>query len=476
LGGKEGRCNSGRNPYSPGIDAQKMLPQNHAMTPDGKQKTVLLHCVAGPDAGKRILVSEQRGTMGRASTNDIACDDPEVAPQHLILVLEGDKLTFDTAPDCATFLDGQRIAKGIITPGQQLRIGRSIWQLQGNSTAATGDFYSFLGGLGDRISEVAGAEKIEGFKIFEMFSEIWRRRSDEDMENYFAVGTPCNTPKLEEVNPSWPKPWFFFKTFILAVLVYWGFAFAYDEFKNDNLLPGLLVMGSFVMPATLLILFFEINVLRNVPLYQVLKLTLLGGILSLILSLFLYQWTKLGGTDNWFGALGVGLVEETGKAAALLLVLNKLKYRWVLNGMLFGAAIGAGFAGFESAGYAYRYGLDVITTRGALAICGGHVLWTALVGGALWRVRGDQKFEWRMLSDAAFLRVFGLAVAMHTVWDSPLNLPLHLKSIALGFVVWVALLSYIQVGLRQIRGAQSVGATEFFKRESALGPRAKALT
>ena len=226
-----------------------------------------------------------------------------------------------------------------------------------------------------------------------------------------------------------------------------------------------MVMGSFVMPMTLLILFFEINVLRNVPLYQVLKLALLGGILSLILSLFLYQWTKLGETDNWFGALGVGLVEETGKAAALLLVLNKLKSRWILNGMLFGAAIGAGFAGFESAGYAYRYGLEVITTRGVLAICGGHVLWTALVGGALWRVRGDQKFQWPMLAEARFLRVFGLAVALHMVWDSPLNLPFHLKNIVLGFVVWVALLSYIQTGLRQIRSAQITGATEFFKRE-----------
>ena len=453
------------------IDGKNMLLQNRGMTPDGRPKSVLLICIQGPDSGKRVSVSEQPATIGRASTCEIASDDPDVGQQHLTLLFEGEKLTFNTSPDCVTFIDGQRISKGNIIAEQQLRIGRSLWQIQGAAAGATGDFYSFIGGLGDRISEVAGGEKIEGFKISEMFSEIWRKRTDEDMETYFAVGTPCNTPKLAEVDPSWPKPWFFFKTFILAVFVYWGFVFAYDQFKNDNLLPGLLVMGSFVMPTTLLILFFEINVLRNVPLYQVLKLALLGGILSLILSLFLYQWTKLGGTDNWFGALGVGLVEETGKAAALLLVLNKLKYRWILNGMLFGAAVGAGFAGFESAGYAYRFGLEVITTRGVLAICGGHVLWTALVGGALWRVRGDQKFEWRMLGDARFLRVFGLAVAMHMVWDSPLNLPLHLKSIALGFVVWVALLSYIQTGLRQIRGAQTAGATEFFKREKELSAR-----
>ncbi len=435
------------------------------MTPAGDSNTVLLTCVGGPDLGKRIAISQRPALIGRASACEVASDDPDVAQKHLTLLLDGGKLSFTTLDDAPLFVDGQRVATGTLTPGQQLRVGRSLWQIQG--TSASGDFYSFIGGIGDRISEVAGAEKIEGFKVTEMFSEIFRRRTDEEMENYFAVGTPFNTPKLADVDPKWPKPWFFFKTFTLAVLVYWGFLFAYQEFHNDNLLPGLLVIGSFVMPLTLLILFFEVNVLRNVPLYQVLKLLMLGGMLSLMLSLFLYKWTKLGDSPTWFGAFGVGLVEETGKALALLLVLNKLKYRWILNGMLFGAAVGAGFAGFESAGYAYRFGLGVITTRGLLTICGGHVLWTALVGGALWRVRGDRKFEWSMLGDIRFLRAFGLVVALHMIWDSPFHLPMHLLHIALGFVIWVALLSYIQTGLRQIRQAQTTGATEFFKREQA---------
>jgi len=437
------------------------------MARKAESNPILLICMGGPDLGKRIAVSERTAMVGRSSVCDLASDDPEVSPEHLTLQIDAGKLSFSASADHVAFLDGQRVTKGILAPGQQLRIGRSIWQIQ-NSDGAPGDIYSFVGGIRDRISALAGVEKIEGFKVSEMLSEIWRSRSDEDMENYFAVGTPFNTPKLPEVDTSWPKPWFFFKTFTLAALVYLGFLFAYDHFDNENLLPGLLVMGSFVVPLTLLILFFEINVLRNVPLYQVLKLLLLGGILSLILSLFLYQWTKLGSTDNWFGALGVGLVEETGKSAALLLVLNKLKYRWILNGMLFGAAVGAGFAGFESAGYAYHYGVDVITTRGLLTMCGGHVLWTALVGGALWRVRGDQRFEWTMLRDGRFLRVFGLVVAMHMIWDAPWVTPFHMKEIALGFVVWVALLGYIQFGLRQIRSAQAIGATEFFKNQKLL--------
>ena len=171
----------------------------------------------------------------------------------------------------------------------------------------------------------------------------------------------------------------------------------------------------------------------------------------------------MGRPDSWFSAMGVGLIEEAGKVAALLLVVNKLKYRWMLNGMLFGAAVGAGFAAFESAGYAYFAGGDAgsdamlhsITQRGLLCICGGHVLWAALTGGALWRVRGERKFEWPMLQDMRFLRIFGLCAAMHALWDAPFDLPLNLKYLALGFVAWVALLSLIQAGLRQVRAAQA---------------------
>ena len=427
----------------------------------------MLVCMGGPDQGKRMAVSGQPAAIGRASACQVASDDPEVAERHVSLRLEDGKPVFKVTEGCAAFVDGRRVSEGRLEPGQQLRLGRSLWQMD---AAGGAELSSFLSSLGGRISDAAGLEKIEGFSPGAMFSEIWRKRTDEEMEQYFAVGTPATTPSLAEVDTNWPKPWLFLKTFILAALVYAGFVFAYQTFNSELVLPGLLTFGAFVIPFSLLIFFFEMNVLRNVPLYQVLKLVFLGGILSVLLSLLLYQWTKM---DSWFGAAGVGLIEETGKAAALLLVINKLKYRWTLNGLLFGAAIGAGFAAFESAGYAYSSGVELgdqamlhsITVRGLLSICGGHVLWAALVGGALWRVRGDGKFRWEMLKDARFLRIFGLCAAMHALWDAPFQLPFELKYLALGFVAWVALLSLIQSGLRQVRAAQPVGATEYFKKQ-----------
>ena len=82
--------------------------------------------------------------------------------------------------------------------------------------------------------------------------------------------------------------------------------------------------------------------------------------------------------------MSAGLIEETGKAAALFLVINKTKYRSTLNGLLFGAAVGAGFSAFESAGYALVTGmtagqaamLETITVRGVLSMLGLHIVWT----------------------------------------------------------------------------------------------------
>jgi RsiW-degrading membrane proteinase PrsW (M82 family) len=320
--------------------------------------------------------------------------------------------------------------------------------------------------LSDRITTAAGLEKVQGFSISEMFSEVFKKRAPGEIEDHVIVGTRATTPPLVAVDANWPKPWLFVRALGLTSATYALFIFGWNQFHNLNLIPGLIMIGSLAAPFTLLIFFFEVNVARNVSLYQVINLTLIGGVLSLIISLFGFQLTNLSQT---LGPPAAGIIEEVGKAAALLIVVNQMRYRWTLNGLLLGAAVGAGFALFESAGYAFRFGVlqtnssevmfEVIQTRAFLSFLGGHVLWTALVGAALWRVRDDRRFAPSMLSDSRFVRVFAVAVVSHMIWDTSFELPLYLKYVALGFVVWVTLLSTIQGGLRQIKDEQVKNVT-----------------
>ena len=319
---------------------------------------------------------------------------------------------------------------------------------------------SFLESLGEKVSAAAGVEKIQGWSAGEMFSDVFHHRSEEDIEVYFAVGTRTTTPSLLEVDTTWPKPWAFFRALSVSLLVYFGFLMAWNEFENPYLLPGLMLAGSFAVPFSILVFFFEMNVLRNVSLYQLIRLVVVGGLLSIVISLIGFRVT---GLSNWLGAMSAGIVEESGKLLALILMARNPRYRWTLNGLLLGAAVGTGFAVFESTGYAFARGLldsgtdamkSIIFTRGVLSVLGGHALFTGMVGAALWRVRAGRPVTREMLLDKRFYRVFGLAIVLHMLWNSPIELPFYTKNIAIGFVAWVALLSFIQDGLRQVRREQ----------------------
>jgi protease PrsW len=421
---------------------------------------VYLACVSGPDQGKQLTLSERAGLIGRAPDCHLVSADPEVQARHVAVVLREGSVRFLAIEPAVTLVDGQTLNQGALLPAQQLRIGSSLWRIEGALPVPVSE--SLLERLGEKISSAAGVERIQGWSAQEMFSEVLKHRTPEESEEYFDAGTRATTPALTAVSTDWPKPWAFFRALTLSLLLYLGFVAAWNEFGNPYLLPGLIMVGAFAVPLSILIFFFEMNVLRNVSLYQLIRLVLIGGVLSIVISLFGFRYSRL---DNWLGAMSAGLVEETGKLLAVLLLVNNRRYPWLLNGLLLSAAVGTGFAVFETAGYAFYWGLlqrgaggmmEILLTRGVLSILGGHALYTGISGAALWRVRGGRPFEWTMLRDPRFLRLFGLAVVLHMVWNSPLDLPFLLKYIVVGFAAWVALLGLIQEGLKQVRREQII--------------------
>ena len=323
------------------------------------------------------------------------------------------------------------------------------------------------GAIHAKVASAIGIEKLKGFSLSDLFSEVFARHSRAEVENYFTIGTEKSTPDILDVDASWPKPWLFTRMIIASLVLYFLMWFGWKMWANTKLLPGLILVGSFAIPISTLVLFVELNVRRNVSLYMVVRLAFLGGILSLLITHFLpvtiaFLSPMFGNWSVYLGASVYGPVEESAKVLAMVAVASAAKYRYKLNGLLVGAAVGTGFAAFESAGYALDVilaggGVDdmvqIINMRGLLSpFC--HIVWSAIAGCALWRVINGQKFRWRMLCDEKFIRLLLVPVILHMIWNCPLQLPYFGKYIILGFAGWFVCFSLVQEGLHEIAKEQ----------------------
>src|SRR5205823_6830123 len=104
--------------------------------------------------------------------------------------------------------------------------GTSVWQVGASAAAAS----NLMDSIKNRLNQLASTDQLEGFSLKEMFSEVFKKRTHEEIEEYFIVGTSRTTPPITEVQTGWPKPWFFTRVLLFVAIVYFGFSFMMDQF------------------------------------------------------------------------------------------------------------------------------------------------------------------------------------------------------------------------------------------------------
>ncbi len=467
-----------------------LAPPQQQAAPEPAVYAIKVQCVSGPDQGKAYMIGAAEVALGRAS--GIGMNDPSIAENHVALSWQNNVLHFRIMGNAKLKVGGQDVTSGTLSNGQQFTLGMSTWQV---GTAPV-ELSNMIGSLASRLSKLTATEKLEGFSLTGMFSEVFKGRKPGEIEDYFVVGTTKTTPPLDEVQTGWPKPWVFMRVLIFMLAVYFIFSKSIGFFGNPHEVPGLMVIGSLAVPLATAILFWELNTPRNVSFIQILMAICLGGVLALLGADIAGNISHLG----WMGDSAAGIEEETVKLLAVILVARNLKYKYVLNGIVFGAAIGCGFAAFETAGYSFFDGflvgymkdgvlpnltpisniktmqqLEVVIFKlcniggyepmfGSLALRAylapfGHIVWTAITAGALWRVKGGNPFRIGMLFKGKFLRVFIVPVVLHALWDSPLvenhdEITRDLLFVLLGVIGWYVAFLLVQEGLRQIKTEQ----------------------
>ncbi len=308
----------------------------------------------------------------------------------------------------------------------------------------------------DEIGKIGEAEGFGDFNFKKFFNGFFKNKSSDDVQNSLIVGTNKTTPKISEVALDYPEPWLFGRLLFGSILLFYSLVAIYRQFEVSNLIPALIFIGSFGVPISTVFLFFEFNIPKNITLWDVMKLVITGGLLSIFITIILSENVYKFGVPSgaWFAAF----IEEPAKLiAVLILVKDKTKYPYILNGLLFGAAVGAGFAAFESAGYALNYGIrnlgsliGIIQLRGILSPF-GHIAWTAIAVASFWRVLKGKKFKYKLFIERKFYIPFITIMFLHAIWNSSSIIPFRGLYIILALIISAMILSMVNLGINQIR-------------------------
>src|SRR3954454_120770 len=212
---------------------------------------------------------------------------------------------------------------------------------------------------------------------------------------------------------------------------------------NPNLIPTLVLLGSFLVPVTFVVWAFGRRHSGEVTAELLFTTFVTGGVLG-VLAASLLESYLLHPSPGLF--LGVGLIEEAAKLAVLAFLSRRLEHKYARDGLILGAAVGFGFAAFESAGYAFtalftEHGLSLMQLvqtgllRGLLAPV-GHGLWTAILGGVLFSASGREQFA---LTGRLLLTYLGVSV-LHALWDAMHSIALLITLVLTGTPYQFALL------------------------------------
>ncbi|MBW4444697.1 MAG: PrsW family intramembrane metalloprotease [Plectolyngbya sp. WJT66-NPBG17] len=222
--------------------------------------------------------------------------------------------------------------------------------------------------------------------------------------------------------------------------------------------PTMILLGNFLVPVTFVAYLYEHQQVSAIKLPQLAMSFFLGGVLSVfgagLLEPLLVGETKL----NFATAFQIGLIEELAKILAVMFVARKMRHNSQLDGLLLGAAVGMGFAAWESTGYAFSTFLEVFTkdfvthtpeifsliaTVGVTALRGllapfGHGVWTAILSAVVFRESGARRFRINLPIILAYI----LVALLHALWDGGPRIVLDypvLNLLPIGFWVVIVL-------------------------------------
>jgi RsiW-degrading membrane proteinase PrsW (M82 family) len=211
---------------------------------------------------------------------------------------------------------------------------------------------------------------------------------------------------------------------LVAGAVAWVAGAIATAVTDDTILvPNIIILGTFLVPVCTVLFVLSRPREAHVRAETLMLGFLAGGTAGLVLSAVteIYLLPDAVGTNA-----AIGFIEEGGKGLVVLAVATVVRPRVPRDGMVLGATVGAGFAAFESAGYALRVLIEhvddhpvlkIVQTEAFRAVLApfGHITWTAILGGALF---ASAWTTGRFRLDGRVAATFAGVVTLHALWDA----------------------------------------------------------
>ncbi len=90
-------------------------------------------------AGRSHELKVDRTTVGRMEDNAFQIPEPSVSSHHCEVLLQGNEVIVkDLNSTNGSYINGEKIAEGVLKPGQTLRLGQIELRLETGGAAATG--------------------------------------------------------------------------------------------------------------------------------------------------------------------------------------------------------------------------------------------------------------------------------------------------------------------------------------------------
>lgn len=249
--------------------------------------------------------------------------------------------------------------------------------------------------------------KGKNFKWSKVLSGFNSSKTREEKERQFMSGLPGQVPYESEMIEEWQPPFLFYKFFIYSlVMMVLVFVCSYLYGVGNALLVSVV---PYMIPVTMLVFIWELNVPRNISVLDLLGVTVFSGIICYFVIYFTGDVTGINYTD--MSVFTLPLLAVVAKVLVLCVFLRKKSRGYGLNGLVIGAAVGAGYSILTVADdlfYVAEYAGQITGVMGLVIVrivmvVGGDIVWTAAIGGALALAKGKEALKGKHLGNSLFL-------------------------------------------------------------------------